>query len=458
MLTISHSFEKTNDKITAFKPGHRMVIGNPALRTPPTTGGGSILDNSGGTISPIQFTCPRSDASEAKGPLYPTNSDGLHGVGIGDPNNAGAGVGFPQYTCDGYASPLRADIHFPSCYNPAVGLTDYKNNMAFPTNGDCPAGWVHTPHLFYEVYWNTPKFAGRWTEGKGKQPFVLANGDPTGYGLHGDFISGWDEKTLQQMIDNCDAGDSGMDKCPGLIGGVNDPSDSCNINPASNEQVSGVMKALPGNNPLGVWGGATAADMSGNSTDSAIAAATSDLAAATSDLGSAVTSILDGVKAVATSAPVTLATSYQTATTSIYTTVSAPTSAPTSTDSTNSTSPPLPDSWAWYGCYTDSGSGRAMSGIKFANVGAVTNTNCAAYCDAKGFSMAGTEYGGQCFCDNSISSAIAVNASCDTPCNGDASQICGGNYALSVYAKAGGSGKRSERTKHRHRMVHGVSV
>jgi hypothetical protein len=61
--------------------------------------------------------------------------------------------------------------------------------MQFPTNGNCPEGWEHKPHLFYEVYWNTPLFANEWTPGQGNQPFVLANGDPTGYSLHADFVS-----------------------------------------------------------------------------------------------------------------------------------------------------------------------------------------------------------------------------------------------------------------------------
>ncbi len=58
-------------------------------------------------------------------------------------------MGFPFQECDGYASPLRMDLHFPSCFNPAAGLTNYKQNMQFPTdagNGkqDCPSGWIHT--------------------------------------------------------------------------------------------------------------------------------------------------------------------------------------------------------------------------------------------------------------------------------------------------------------------------
>lgn len=170
----------------AFPPGHRIVSGNSNLRSPPATGGKSIVDQADGVPQPVQWVCPRSNENT---PLYPPNSDGLHGVGIQDPGNGGAGVGFPDKNCDGYASPLRADIHFPSCYDPSQPMDAYKTNMQFPTHGNCPKGWIHYPHLFMEAYWNTPKFADQWTPGQGKQPFVLANGDATGYGLHADFVS-----------------------------------------------------------------------------------------------------------------------------------------------------------------------------------------------------------------------------------------------------------------------------
>ena len=192
-MNVYYFFEATDDKIVAFQPGHRMVVGNPKLRTPPATGGESITDTNYGIPQPIQWTCPRSNYNT---PSYPANSNGMNGVGIQDPNNKGAGAGFPDMNCDGYASPLRADIHFPSCYNPAAGLDDYENNMAWPSSAgttggkaNCPAGYVHTPHLFYEVYWNTPLFVDMWTQGQGNQPFVLSCGDPTGYGLHADFVS-----------------------------------------------------------------------------------------------------------------------------------------------------------------------------------------------------------------------------------------------------------------------------
>lgn len=153
-----------------------MFSGDATKRTPPSTGAGNILDLAQGTPQPVQWTCPRSTYSPAS---YPANSDGLHGVGIGDPNVQSAGAGFPDANCDGYASPLRADVHFPSCYNPAVGLRDYKNNMVYPTNGNCPSGYIHVPHLFYEVYWNTLLFQDQWTPGQAKIPWVLSNGDST---------------------------------------------------------------------------------------------------------------------------------------------------------------------------------------------------------------------------------------------------------------------------------------
>jgi hypothetical protein len=446
----SHSFEGTTDKIKAFKPGHRMVIGNSNLRTPPATGGRAILDNADGVPQPIQWTCPRSGPTQ---PLYPPDSDGLHGVGIQDPHNKGTGVGFPDKNCDGYASPLRADIHFPSCWNPAEGLTNYKTNMAWPTKGNCPAGYVHVPHLFYEVYWNTPKFASRWTPGQGTQPFVLSNGDPTGYGLHGDFLSGWDEATLQQMIDNCDAGDSGMDKCPGLIGGVNDPSTSCNIKSSVSETVSGVLSALPGNNPIGKWGvdSVPKVMLPASSASSAKPSATTSTTN-TRAVAGIINTETASKESATSSAASSVTTSYKTTTTSVTKTVSATTglSLPSASSS------PLPQGWTYYGCYSDN-SNRVLSGVKFVTVksGIINNTNCAGACDSRGFSMAGTEYGGQCFCGNSLNGSTKLDESkCNMPCK-NSTQVCGGSYALSVYYK--NSAKRStskrERSHMHNRMV-----
>ncbi|KAJ5960959.1 uncharacterized protein N7479_008109 [Penicillium vulpinum] len=256
-MNVYYFFEPTDDEIKPFPVGLRMFIGNASLRTPPQGGAANVLDTNQGPIQPVQWTCPRSSYDI---PSYPSDSDGMHGVGIQDPNNAGAGAGFPHMNCDGYASPLRADIHFPSCYNPKAGLHAHETNMVFPSSkgttggkANCPPGWIHVPHIFYEVYWNTPLFEGMWTEGTGSQPFILSNGDRTGYSLHGDFIAGWDEEVLQRIIDNCNTGDLGMDKCSDA-GFINDASTSCNIPNLVPEKIDGVLKKLPGDNTPTGWG------------------------------------------------------------------------------------------------------------------------------------------------------------------------------------------------------------
>ncbi|KAJ5383980.1 hypothetical protein N7517_001891 [Penicillium concentricum] len=255
-MNVYYFFEPTDDEIKPFPLGLRMFIGNASLRTPPQDAA-NVLDTNQGPIQPVQWTCPRTSYNI---PSYPPDSDGMHGVGIQDPNNAGAGAGFPHMNCDGYASPLRADIHFPSCYNPEAGIQAHETNMVFPSSkgttggkANCPPGWIHVPHIFYEVYWNTPLFEGMWTEGTGSQPFILSNGDRTGYSLHGDFISGWDEEVLQKIIDNCNTGDLGMDKCSDA-GFLNDASTTCNIQNLVPEKIDGVLKKLPGNNPPTGWG------------------------------------------------------------------------------------------------------------------------------------------------------------------------------------------------------------
>jgi len=476
-MNVYYFFEATTDKIEAFPPGLRMLVGDSALRTPPATGGRAILDLDDGIPQPVQWTCPRSNEGS---PLYPADSDGLHGVGLQDPNNKGAGVGFPDKYCDGYASPLRADIHFPSCYDPSQGVEAYKTNMQFPTKGNCPKGWIHVPHLFYELYWNTPKFSDQWTQGQGKQPFILANGDPTGYSLHADFLNGWDAETLQQIIDNCDAGSSGMDKCPNLIGGLNDDSTSCNIESAIAETITGVMKALPGNNPIGQWG--VNAPTSPAPVPGPVAPAPGPVVPAPGPVEPApgpvqpapaplpsspgsinvplpndpITSNVAAAP-VPTAAPNTMATSYISSTTVIWTTVTESGSAATPTSPSSGTTDI--SGWSYHGCFADkkdNESNRVLSGIKFANIGIkqVTTTKCIAYCEAKGFSLAGTEYGGQCFCGNELVGSSAVDeATCSMACEGDAKETCGGSLALSVYSKT----PKRLMGRHMHKHLHRVS-
>lgn len=270
-MNVYYFFEPTDDDIKAFPVGLQIVSGDVDLRTCPDFGGELQTDGANASfIQPTQWTCPRSTYSPPSRPSA-SQSDGSK-AGIQDPNNAQAGQGFPFVECDGYASPLRQDLHMPSCYDPSKDLTDFENNMAFPAadaatgKQNCPDGFVHVPHLFFEMYWNTPLFKDRWTPSQGYQPFVLANGDLTGCSAHGDFLAAWDTDVLQHVIDTCDAGDTGMDTCSGIT--VRDKTSTCNVDSPIREDIVGNMTALPGNNPLAGWGVGGDTAVSSNSSSS----------------------------------------------------------------------------------------------------------------------------------------------------------------------------------------------
>ena len=203
-------------------------------------------------IQNVKFTCPRAVDSQGPKDSWHPDSDGSD-CGQGDPVNKGEGVGFPDVTCDGDSSPLRADVHMPSCYNPKAGIDDYVNNMEFPTldyatgNLNCREGWIHVPHMFYEIYWQTPNY--KWTQGEKKQPFLLSNGDVTGFSSHADFMSGWDEDILQNIIDNCNVQHAGMHTCPGVV----ENKVKCTTESNVDEDVFGPLNELPGSNPLLGW-------------------------------------------------------------------------------------------------------------------------------------------------------------------------------------------------------------
>jgi len=95
--------------------------------------------------------------------------------------------------------------------------------------------------IFYEFFYDTSTITDF-------NKYVLANGDPTGYGYHGDFIMGWtDRDALQHAHANCiNAAD-----CPTL---GNQPGAAVPlIYPAIYEEdvgFNGPIAKLPGNNPI----------------------------------------------------------------------------------------------------------------------------------------------------------------------------------------------------------------
>lgn len=124
-------------------------------------------------------------------------------------------------------------------------------------------------------------------------------------------------------------------------------------------------------------------------------------------------------------------------------TTSKPVSSPTPTPTPGTgTGIKLPTGWVSLGCHTDPLNPRALANKAYFQV-AISSGNCAAHCASKGFAFAGTEYGGECFCGNSIDGgAKAPDSECNMPCEGDAKQMCGAARRLSLFGKKPPGGKK----------------
>ena len=123
--------------------------------------------------------------------------------------------------------------------------------MAYPDgvdSGRCPSSHpVHLISVFYEVWFNVAPFNALNDGGR----FVLSNGDPTGYGLHGDFMNGWDRSVLSRAVDQCTAASGVIEDCPvfqneNRFNADADMNSCAAPNPLPSEPISGRMPYLPG--------------------------------------------------------------------------------------------------------------------------------------------------------------------------------------------------------------------
>ena len=80
--------------------------------------------------------------------------------------------------------------------------------------------------------------------------------------------------------------------------------------------------------------------------------------------------------------------------------------------------------------------GRALTGASTAGDD-MTVDKCVNFCASKGFTLAGLEYGGECYCANSLSNGASLdktNDQCNMKCNGDSTQICGGPDSITLFS------------------------
>ncbi|KAF9007447.1 hypothetical protein BDQ17DRAFT_1539830 [Cyathus striatus] len=317
---IYYLFSDTPGTTTAFPDDFRMISGDPMLRS---------YDASSKAQQAVTFLCLDFNGVTTKF------------------NN------IPSGSCP---SGIRAQINFPSCWDGKNSdSSDHKSHVAFPSggpdSGTCndPDFPVTLPRIFMEVYWSSQSFDSVRSQAKNPdQPFVYAQGDPTGYGYHAgescspfsnfknfpfrrmvvhfmppdgihvwqmndrtwlhppssgfhtaaapflsqavslgaqcrfligwscdtsippvllislllfpshrtnsssiDFINGWDKGVLQKAVDGCNCNPYGDPTCCAQKGIFDlNQGKTCRITKSVDEQTTGTISKLPGNNPV----------------------------------------------------------------------------------------------------------------------------------------------------------------------------------------------------------------
>jgi hypothetical protein len=205
-----------NAKITAFKPGFRMVVGNTNGKTRQGNG--------------LKFV----DLKGNKGTRFPELDD--------MPANAKNG--------------LMTVHHFPACWDGKnLDSPDHQSHMyntvkeAFQNSGACPSSHpVRVAQVAYETLWDTAKFAADWPT-DGSNPLVLSNGDAKGYGTHADYLFGWKGDSLQRAMDSScmfNACENGKPLKSQAVKPMND----CTVKKYVSEDIDSWLTALPGGHQM----------------------------------------------------------------------------------------------------------------------------------------------------------------------------------------------------------------
>lgn len=206
----------SSGKVTAFKPGFRMTVGDSSFRT---------AAQLNAKYKYMDYTCLATDMTRG-----------------------GQTTDFPKSTC---AAGIMVSIRFPTCWDGKnLDSPDHQSHVAYPTGSACPSTHpVSVPQVFYETYWDTRPFndKSQWPA-DGSQPFVWSFGDKEGYGLHADYMFGWKGDALQRAMDaNCNS-DLFANKinCATLKTQSLADANKCTVKNTVNENIDGWLSELPG--------------------------------------------------------------------------------------------------------------------------------------------------------------------------------------------------------------------
>ncbi|EJD54163.1 WSC-domain-containing protein [Auricularia subglabra TFB-10046 SS5] len=334
-------------RVKAFPAGFRMLAGDPFLRS---------FDENSKEQKAIKHTC-------------------LDYAGEATHHQE-----FPSKPCP---NGVRTEVLFPSCWD-GVNLDsdNHKSHMAYPDqveDGNCPETHpVRLVTILVEVIWDTMAFHDMWWTPPGAtQPFVLSNGDPTGYGHHGDFLNGWDVDVLQEALDSCNSDTGLMTDCPVLQLLSADDMFDCTVPPRVPESAGAMgewLDKLPG--CITVTAGPERASPPSECSD------TKDILPPQSYLT------------------------------------------------------PVPG-WTALGCARDSWEARVLHEDHW-SPGGMTPALCTAHCAERGFAYAGVAFGTECSCGSSVDTGrLAGEGGCGQRCEGDPSKWCGGGLRMAVYQSGG---------------------
>lgn len=93
----------------------------------------------------------------------------------------------------------------------------------------------------------------------------------------------------------------------------------------------------------------------------------------------------------------------------------------------------IPEGWSSQGCWIDGAHGRILQ-HQLPDSQTNSQSSCAAACAAAGYSISGTEYSVQCFCDNAIynGGVQTADAQCSNTCPGNPNQKCGAGDRMNI--------------------------
>ncbi|RDL32974.1 Uncharacterized protein BP5553_08413 [Venustampulla echinocandica] len=201
-------------KVTAFKPGFRMFVGDVYARTKAEVA----------QFRQLTYTCMENQGTRA-----PETLD------------------FPNKPCK---AGIMVNARFPTCWDGKnLDSPDHMAHMAYPASGTfesggpCPSTHpVRMSQVLFEVVWDTSKFNNKadWPD-DGRQPFVWSFGDATGYANHADYVFGWKGDALQKILDTpC------VVNCAGAKTQTTANMNKCVQKAVVGEDIDGWLTELPG--------------------------------------------------------------------------------------------------------------------------------------------------------------------------------------------------------------------